>query len=434
MKTEMPPKQFKIRSGTKFDTIGTQNRIELSHREAKMRIFRIFAFLFIGIAILAMLAAVLHFIGIRNAQSKHYAELKIQLQGLENSIPDTTGSKYERDCHLVRLILFRDEQMIPSASHDEASKLRSANSVARAELEKRNTPPELNPTKTEDGNFICPTTFLDMVMIPAGTFRMGGTLDNEMPAHDVTISAPFWIARTETTNRQMHVLIPGFDAGYWNQHKLNAPDQPAVRVRWDQAVMFCRKLTETERLAGRLPPGYVYRLPTEAEWEYACRAGSSTDYHWGSEFGKIGAEYANVLDKYAADKHSWQLKPIADSADKDAFLVTAPVASLKPNNFGLYDMEGNAAEWCADWYNQHAYTPAPITNPYQKDPVNTPYTQFRNYDAGTWTIETTCRVIRGGSWGVEPKKARCAYRDFMPPNEANTGVGFRIVLAKELPR
>ncbi len=273
---------------------------------------------------------------------------------------------------------------------------------------------------------------LDMVFIPAGTFRMGGSRDNEIPVHQVTISKPFWMAKTEVTNRQMKALIPGFDAGEWNSFHLNLPDQPAVRVRWDQAVMYCAKLTELERSQGRLPAGYVYRLPTEAEWEYACRAGTSTDFYWGTSFGNLGAAYANALDKTAAERFSWALKPVADAAGKDGHLVSAPVSSFQPNAFGLCDMSGNAAEWCQDWYDPHGYTKDAVTDPAKLTPVNVNYTRFRNFDAGTWTTQTACRVIRGGSWGVEPLKVRSAYRDFMPPNEGNTGVGFRPVLAHEL--
>ena len=97
-------------------------------------------------------------------------------------------------------------------------------------------------------------------------------------------------------------------------------------------------------------------------------------------------------------------------------------------------MSGNAAEWCYDWYDPKAYSDPAMAgaDPVKRDPVSVGFTRYRPFDAGTWTTETACRVIRGGDWGMEPKKLRSAYRFFMPPNESDTGVGFRPVLAREI--
>lgn len=205
-------------------------------------------------------------------------------------------------------------------------------------------------------------------------------------------------------------------------------------MRWDQAVMYCRKLTELERAAGRLPSGYEYRLPTETEWEYACRAGTSTNYYWGDEFGNEGAKYANGLDFKSAERFQWRLPPISRAADDDGHRVAAPARCFQPNAWGLYDMSGNAAEWCYDWYDPKAYSDPAMAgaDPVKRDPVSVGFTRYRPFDAGTWTTETACRVIRGGDWGMEPKKLRSAYRFFMPPNESDTAVGFRPVLAREI--
>ena len=105
-----------------------------------------------------------------------------------------------------------------------------------------------------------------------------------------------------------------------------------------------------------------------------------------------------------------------------------------PNTWHLYDMSGNAAEWCYDWYDPKAYSDPEMAgaDPVKRDPVSVGFTRYRPFDAGTWTTETACRVIRGGDWGMEPKKLRSAYRFFMPPNESDTAVGFRPVLAREI--
>lgn len=431
------PKQFRIKPGTRFDTVGSTARAEIAHQSANLRIFRLFALLFAAVMIIGLITAGIVFLRESLNKQKQLEAALAQLNHMEETPPQTTTNdgipnQYAADLHEVALMTFRTENVMPLAPETLRHKLQQQNDAAAAKMNSRKTPPVIPADGGKGADFICPTAYLEMIGIPKGTFKMGGSLDNEMPAHEVTISSPFWMARTEVTNRQMHALIPGFDAGVWNGYRLNFPDQPAVRVRWDQAVMYCAKITELERASGRLPSGYVYRLPTEAEWEYACRAGTSTNFHWANEFGADGAKYANLLDTRAANHFNWQLKQITDPAPDDGHLVSAGVAGRLPNLWGLYDMSGNAAEWCADWYNAAFYTKDTAVDPYARNPVNTAYTRFRNYDAGTWTTETACRVIRGGSWGVEPKKARSAYRDFMPPNEADTGTGFRPVLARDI--
>lgn len=300
--------------------------------------------------------------------------------------------------------------------------------------------PVLAAPGEEGSGFIAKSAMLDMVHIPAGEFYMGqrqnepgGLNEDELPRRKITIANQFWIARTEVSVWQMRKLIPGYKMELWGGYTLDGLSQPAGSVKWHTAALFCQKLTELERAAGRIPEHYEYRLPSEAEWEYACRAGTESTYYWGNSFGNEGAVYANSLDKRSALKFGWQEGP--DMAQNDRHYVSAPAGSYKPNAFGLYDMSGNLWEWCYDWYDPNAYKDhiTPRKSPVQLRPVSVAYTQYRPFDASTYDIETPCKVIRGGSWGNLPEDLRSAKRDFMPPEQANTGVGFRPVLAPVIP-
>jgi len=410
-------------------------RAELQHEEAKLRIFKIFMALFVLCIGAFLVYSAIRYCSDLKENAKELESVKQKIAARE-ALLDKYSEKppHFRACVLVSIIELRREELMPLLPRGELMDAEQENRRNEAEIEKlaKVSLPAEPGQPGED--FIAPSAHLDMVGIPAGKFKMGGSMDDEMPVREVTITHPFWIARMEVTNRQIHKLIPGFDSFRWGDFHLNLPSQPAVRVRWDQAVMFCRKLTELERAAGRVPSGYEYRLPTEAEWEYACRAGTSTDYYWGKEFGNEGAKYANGLDYKSAERFQWRLPPVAGAADDDGHRVTAPAGTFEGNAWQLYDMSGNAAEWCYDWYDPKAYSDPKMAgdDPVKLDPVTVGFTRYRPFDAGTWTTETTCRVIRGGDWGMEPKKLRSAYRFFMPPNESDTAVGFRPVLAREI--
>ena len=399
-----------------------------------MRVFKLFLLLLgLSVAIFLISAAVAY-----RKESKLHAErlaaAKQAVAGVESSLADESLTPYQRASLLVRLVNLRNETLAPLLPRSELRDLERLNQAAANEIASLARVSLPSEPGQPGGDFIAPSAFLDMVGIPAGSFRMGGSMDNEMPVREVVLTKPFWIARTEVTNRQIQMLIPGFNSLKWGDFRLNLPSQPAVRVRWDQAVMFCRKLTELERSAGRIPSGYEYRLPTETEWEYACRAGTSTNYYWGPAFGSEGGKYANGLDRKSADRFQWRLPPVAEAADDDGHRVAAPAGTFLPNAWGLLDMSGNAAEWCYDWYDPKAYSDPDLSgpDPVKRAPVSVGFTRYRPFDAGTWTTETACRVIRGGDWGMEPVKLRSAYRFFMPPNESDTAVGFRPVLAREI--
>ena len=188
---------------------------------------------------------------------------------------------------------------------------------------------------------------------------------------------------------------PGFPKG---------DDHPVVNVTWNDAVALARWLGERE--------GVRYRLPTEAEWEYACRAGTRTRYHAGDEPRTL-AGVANVFDRDAAA--TFPRGAAYGARHRDGFAFTAPVGRFAPNAFGLHDMHGNVWEWTADWYAADAYVRSPRDDPH-----------------GPATGEV--RVRRGGSWRTHPPYARCAYRNWNTPRTRYVLVGIRLVREVDPPR
>jgi formylglycine-generating enzyme required for sulfatase activity len=237
---------------------------------------------------------------------------------------------------------------------------------------------------------------IEMAPISPGTFTIGSPEDeqdrnsDEGPQTEVTISHEFWIGKYEVT-QGLYEAVTGSNPSRF----VNAGfDLPVEGVSWAEAVAFCEILTEQERQAGELPAGYVYRLPTEAEWEYACRAGTSTRFNWGDD-----PDYS-LLEEYA-----WYRNKVHRE--------TQLVSQKLPNPWGLYDMHGNVYEWCHDWYSS-SYPGGAIT-----DPIGA--------SVGVY------RVIRGGSWHSSARECRAADRYGRLPDSQVSNVGFRIVLAPALP-
>jgi formylglycine-generating enzyme required for sulfatase activity len=203
---------------------------------------------------------------------------------------------------------------------------------------------------------------------PPGTFQMGGDKYNdEKPVHEVRLTKGVWMGVTPVTQSQWQAVMGN------NPSHFKGPQRPVEEVSWEDAVEFCRKLSELpeEKAAGR-----VYRLPTEAEWEYACRAGSQTAYSFGDD--------ARLLKDFA-----W----FSDNSNSQ----THPVGQKKPNAWGLYDMHGNVWEWCGDWYGD--YPRGSATDP-------------------TGPKERSSRVYRGGSWLISAGNCRAAYRDGDGPSDS----------------
>lgn len=234
---------------------------------------------------------------------------------------------------------------------------------------------------------------MTFVLIPPGKFRMGSPLnelhrDRDEVQHLVTINQPFYIQSTEVTLKQWRTLM---GTGFFGQHK--GPDHiPVTRVSWYDAMEFIKKLNG-------LKEGF-YRLPTEAEWEYACRAGSTTAYGWGDNIDCGKAMYGNNTQRgpQCVDYVKSRGLPV-DSP--------APVKSYQPNAWGLYDMSGNVWEWCQDWYAK-----------YPAQPVADPVGPQSGSD----------KVRRGGSWFKYGFYCRSANRNYADPLDRYSTTGFRVVM------
>jgi len=237
-----------------------------------------------------------------------------------------------------------------------------------------------------------PYVAANFVWIKPGTFMMGSpdsdtaAFHTEKPPHRVTLTHDFWMGRCEVTQGEFEKLM-----GYNPSNFRDMPLRPVEQISWVQAVSYCDRLTHSERAAGRLPKGYVYRLPTEAEWEYACRAGTETRYSFGDKDADL-------------PKYAWYA---ANSGD-----TTHPVAQKLPNPWGLYDMHGNVWELCHDWFG-----------PYDARSVTDP--------EGPTLGEA--RVHRGCSMHPYDMKCRSAERTSLQPIlRGGVNTGFRVVLARPL--
>ena len=225
--------------------------------------------------------------------------------------------------------------------------------------------------------------------------------DKEM-LHEVSITRPFHLGIYEVTQDQYAKVMPSGD--FPNRSAFKGADQPVENVEWRVAQVFCDRLgaRSEEKRAGR-----KYRLPTEAEWEYACRAGTSTAFHFGDS---LASDQANFNGNYPAG-----------TARSGAYLRrTQKVGSYRPNAFGLYDMHGNVAEWCSDWYAPEYYLDSP-----DEDPLGPPFgvvsTKFTNYKHNFFV------VVRGGCWVDDGRACRSAYRFRAMPNTQYRLIGFRVV-------
>ncbi len=264
-----------------------------------------------------------------------------------------------------------------------------------------------NPKNSVKTVTLSDTVKLDLVWIPPGTFRMGspksekGRQPDEI-YHRVTISKGFWMSKYEITQAQWKAVMGNNQSDFRNGDNVRVKkptyfeagnsstfrgdsNLPVDSVSFKDTQNFIRKLNRQTRMA--------FRLPTEAEWEYACRAGTTTAFYFGNSLSSDMADF-DGRHPYNGSKGVYRNR-------------TTPVGSFKPNSFGLYDMHGNVWEWCRDWYG--AYSSKPVIDP-------------TGPESGKY------RVLRGGCWFLDAMYCRSAYRDKGYPDKRVGLLGFRLVL------
>ncbi len=236
---------------------------------------------------------------------------------------------------------------------------------------------------------------LDLVWIEPGEFVMGsppvddGDLDDECPQTQVRLTKGFWLGKYPVTQGQWESLT-GSNPSFRKESGLNAPVE---NVGWDEAMIFARKLTTCERAAGRLPDGYEYTLPSEAQWEYAARAGTTSRWCFGDDEERLG-------------NYAWYI----DNSDR----VTHPVGQKQPNSWGLHDMHGNVCEWTRSWYGDYPggceidYESAGV----QREPVEpVPDSEESDEDDEHVVFDLDAEPVhRGGSWLSSANSTRSAAR------------------------
>jgi sulfatase modifying factor 1 len=252
--------------------------------------------------------------------------------------------------------------------------------------ESNQTSAEIPPAKTDSSAegkpFAIPDLSMEMLWVKPGTFEMGSPssekdrLDRETP-HSVTLTQGFYLGKHEVTQSQWEKVMGS------NPSRYKGADRPVEKVSWPDVTSFCNKLTASERTAGRLPAGMTYQLPTEAQWEYACRAGTKTSFSFGDS---LTSGQANISGGPGE---------------------TTAVGKYPGNSWGFHDMHGNVWEWCADRYGIYPTVAA-------TDPVG--------------PADGSFRVLRGGSWGNTADYARSADRDWFEPAISYFSLGFRLSL------
>ncbi len=268
-----------------------------------------------------------------------------------------------------KLLELRDQDIAPI----EASLNPQPKAKTETEPQVTESVPDSKPIVENQTENLGNDVTLDMVYIPDGTFMMGSPehegRDSEKPQHEVTVS-PFFMGKYPITQAQYQQVMGE------NPSNFKGDDRPVELVSWDDAVEFCQRLSQQT--------GAEYRLPTEAEWEYAARAGTTTKYYFGDDLTSDLANYDSNVDQ------------------------TTAVGKYPPNAFGLYDMHGNVWEWCQDdWHDSYKNAPT---------------------DGSAWLTEfSSIKVIRGGSWGYNPYYCCSATRDIVTRDNRFFNIGFRVV-------
>jgi formylglycine-generating enzyme required for sulfatase activity len=248
-----------------------------------------------------------------------------------------------------------------------------------------------------------------LAWIPPGTFLMGSPpndvgQDPDETQHTVTLSRGFYIGKFLVTQSDFLTVLGRNPSYFSSSNYLYWDDlsRPVEQVSWNDAQTYCMQLNQIEQQAGRLPAGWAYRLPTESEWEYACRAGTITAFYFGNA---IYDGMANFNSHYEYDA---SIGDIPDPNPPGYVGMTLAVGSYQANPWGLFDTHGNIWEWCQDWYG--AYPAGPVTDP-------------------QGAVSGSARVFRGGAWSYVGRYCRSAARNSDAPATLRNSIGFRVVLA-----
>ncbi len=288
---------------------------------------------------------------------------------------------------IVAIMIATSIQMLWAAEEKNAK----AGAVAGAPAAKSSS------DASSKASFTDPVTGMEFVDVPAGCFKMGDTWGDgqgdEKPVHEVCLDG-FRMGKFEVTNAQYRIFKPGHNSGIYDGNSLNNDNQPVVNVSWFDAVEYARWLSKKS--------GREFRLPTEAEWEYAARGGTDGRNYWGDDPYEV-CRYANGADLTA--KSQWPDWAITEC--NDGYKVAAPVGSYLPNKFGLYDMMGNAWEWTGDWYDAEYYFHGPKDSP-------------------TGPSSGSLKNPRGGGWGNASECIRVSDRNGFAPDFKILFLGFRL--------
>ena len=282
------------------------------------------------------------------------------------------------------------EQQAPTTEEQKAPAAEPVKALAK-ELVKAPPSPVLTTLPVKGESFSIPDINLDMLWCKPGTFMMGSPEEEDRSSpeeedrenetqHEVTLTKGFYLGKYEVTQEQWEKVMGS------NPSTFKGVTLPVEKVSWEDAIKFCDKLTQMEKAAGRLPEGWAYTLPTEAQWEYACRAGTVTAYSFGDSITPKQANYDENVDK------------------------TTPIGTYPANAWGFHDMHGNVYEWCLDWYGDYPDGSA-------SDPVGQSVGRLR--------------VYRGGCWYNYGSSLRSAYRWGLTLVYRTDHLGFRLSLQTE---
>ena len=299
----------------------------------------------------------------------------------------------------------------PEAAGEDSRPVQEKGQPREGEKKAVASPPALGES------FTVATSGTRMLRVEPGTFLMGSPEDEPgrepiETLHEVTLRGHFWLGAHEVTRLEWEKVMNPVEApdpedapGDGNDDppadpysNVQRPRHPRLEVSWSEAVEFCLQLTAAEEESGHLPPGHAYTLPTEAQWEYACRAGTTTATAFGDALGPGDA---------AIDPQ----RPYGAVAKARIPKQINPVGKYKPNAWGFHDMHGNAAEWCRDFFFAR-YPEGPVEDPFHAQP-------------------TGLKVKRGGSFFLGGASARSAKRGSDSPNRKSDTLGFRIALVRE---